>query len=435
MNIRFYHAKILLSEAGHAVSILEGELWVRGTRICYIGECADSCKIFPKDGPIIWDREIDVNGNLLMPGFKNAHTHTAMTFLRSDADDLPLSEWLNCKVFPKEERLKKGDIYWLARLGILEYLTGGITAGFDMYLSPQEMAKAAADSGFRMVLTSGFNDFVSSPEQMEEDFYAVNEMSSLTSFVTGFHAEYTTSLQNMERVAALAQKLHSPVWLHNSETRQEVEECIARYGKTPTQLTDELGMYGYGGGGYHCIWLSEEDMAVFQNRKLYAVTNPASNLKLASGICPAEQLLACGIPMAIGTDGPASNNCLDMFREMFLTAVLPKLLSMDASSMDALLVLSMAVSGGAKAMGLSECDCLAVGKKADLILIDLNQPNMQPENHILKNLVYSGSKQNVKMTMVDGKILYEEKTFHIDVSPEEIYQKANEVTRRVRGGT
>ncbi len=435
MNIRFYHAKILISEADHAFSIQEGELWVRGTRICYIGESADSCEVFQNGESVVWDREIDVCGNLLMPGFKNAHTHTAMTFLRSDADDLPLSEWLNCQVFPKEERLKKGDIYWLARLGILEYLTGGITAGFDMYLAPQEMAKAAADSGFRMVLTSGFNDFVSSPEQMEEDFYAVNEMSSLTSFVTGFHAEYTTSLQNMERVAALAQKLHSPVWLHNSETRAEVEACIARYGKTPTQLTDELGMYDYGGGGYHCIWLSEEDMAVFQNRRLYAVTNPASNLKLASGICPAEQLLSFGIPMAIGTDGPASNNCLDMFREMFLTAVLPKLLSMDASSMDALLVLSMAVSGGAKAMGLLECDSLAVGKKADLIMIDLNQPNMQPENHILKNLVYSGSKQNVKMTMIDGKILYEEGTFDIGVSPEEIYQKANEVTKRVRGGS
>lgn len=435
MNIRFYHAKILLKDAGRFFSVLDGELWVGGTEICYVGDGTDCPAVLPDGEPVIWDREIDAGGNLLMPGFKNAHTHTAMTFLRSEADDLPLGEWLNCQVFPKEERLKKGDIYWLARLGIMEYLTSGITAGFDMYLAPQEMAKAAADSGFRMVLTSGFNDFVSSLEQMEEDFYAVNEMSSLTSFVTGFHAEYTTSLQNMERVAALAQKLHSPVWLHNSETRQEVEECMARYGKTPTQLTDELGMYGYGGGGYHCIWLSEEDMAVFQNRKLYAVTNPASNLKLASGICPIEQLLSFGIPMAIGTDGPASNNCLDMFREMFLTAVLPKLISMDASSMDALEVLDMAVSGGAGAMGLLDCDSIEVGKKADLILIDLNQPNMQPQNHILKNLVYSGSKQNVKMTMIDGKILYEDQTFDIGVSPEEIYQKANEVTKRVRGGT
>ena len=162
------------------------------------------------------------------------------------------------------------------------------------------------------------------------------------------------------------------------------------------------------------------------------VTNPGSNTKLASGICPVKRLLDEGINLAIGTDGPASNNCLDMFREMFLVTGLAKLRERDASCMPAEEVLYMATAGGAYAMGLPDCDCLAVGKKADLVMIDLRQPNMQPENNLVKNLVYSGSKQNVKLTMVNGKVLYEDGTFLIGFDPAEIYTKANEIIGRMK---
>lgn len=439
----------------HKFDIIEGELWVKGDTICYIGEgkseekfsdcdstsegkalnCAGTGQEFrdnknDRETPA-WNREIDVKGNLLMPGFKNAHTHTAMTFLRSYADDLPLQEWLNKQVFPKEAQLAEQEAYWLNILGIMEYLTSGITSNFDMYIYPRMSAKAAADTGFRMVHTSGLNNFVGNLGWLEESYHAINEMSDLTSFLLGFHGEYTTSMELMKGVAKLVHKLKSPVWLHNSETRAEVEECKQRWGMTPTQLTDSLGMYEYGGGGYHCVWLEEPDFAIFKKNKMTVVTNPASNLKLASGICPTKRLVEERIAMAIGTDGPASNNCLDMFREMFLTSTLAKVREMDAECVCADEILYMATAGGAHAMKLDECDSLAVGKKADIIMIDLQQPNMQPENNIVKNLVYSGSKQNVKMTMVNGRILYEDNKFDIGFEPAEIYRRANHIIRQM----
>ena len=433
MNIRFYNAKMLLPGEGHTFTMQEGELWVKGDRICYIGDGKDVANVFTEDEIVIWEREIDVHGNLLMPGFKNAHTHTAMTFLRSYADDLPLQRWLNEAIFPREGQLTEDDVYWLNILGIMEYLTSGITANFDMYFFPEKNAQASIDCGFRTVQTSGLNNFASSLGQLEEDYHRVNEMSDLTSFILGFHAEYTTSMELMEGVAALAQKVKSPVFLHNAETALEVRECKERWGKTPTALTDALNMYQYGGGGYHCIYMEDQDFEIFRDKGLTAVTNPGSNTKLASGIANTTAFLKHGVNMAIGTDGPASNNCLDMFREMFLVTGLGKLHDRDASAVPAEEVLKMAVTGGAKAMGLTDCDCLAEGKKADLIMIDLQQPNMQPENNIVKNLVYSGSKQNVKLTMVNGKILYEDQKFSIGFEPADIYKEANRIIRSMEG--
>ncbi len=434
MNIRFFNAKILClkDDAAHEYQIIEGELWVRGNEIAYIGDGSDMGHVLQPGEVILWDREIDAAGRLIMSGFKNAHTHTAMTFLRSYADDLPLQNWLNEQVFPREGQLTEDDCYWLNILGIMEYLTSGITSNFDMYFFPPVDAKASVDTGFRTVQTSGLNNYGGTVELMEENYHIVNEMSDLTSFIVGFHAEYTTSPELMQGVAALAQKLKSPVFLHNSETKLEVEECIGRYGKTPTQLTDALGMYEYGGGGYHCVWMDDTDFEIFKKRGLTAVTNPASNLKLASGIAPVSRYVAEGIPVAIGTDGPASNNCLDMFREMFLTTALAKVKDMDAAAVPANEVLYMATTAGARAMGLGDCDDLAVGKKADLILIDLMQPNMQPENNLVKNIVYSGSKQNVVLTMVNGRILYENGNFEIGFDPKEIYAKANEIIGRMK---
>ncbi len=422
MKIRFYNAKILQTHENHTFSVLDGELWVEGQKITFVGTANEAAGRKPP----CWEREFDVQGNLLMPGFKDAHTHTPMTFLRSFADDLPLKEWLHQKVFPQEALLTKEAAYWFSLLGIMEYLTSGITSGFDMYFLTKAVTKAVADSGFRMVQTSGVNDFASSPEEMEEEYWYVNELCDRTSYLVGFHAEYTTSLEKMRSVAAVAEKLKSPVWFHNAETKQEVEDCKKRYGMTPTQLAEELQMFNHGGGGYHCIWLEEDDFEIFKRRNLTVVTNPASNLKLASGICPVKRLVDEGISVAVGTDGPASNNCLDMFREMFLVAALAKVREMDAKCVAAEEVLYMATTGGSQAMGLFDCDGLAEGKCADIIIIDLEQPNMQPQHNIVKNLVYSGSKQNVKMTMVDGRILYEDGKFDIGFAPEEIYRRAAE---------
>lgn len=451
MNIRFYNARILITkpdvpgnsrclrERGGEASespfcILEGELWVKGNTICYIGDGSDTEKVYddPDTPMILWDREIDVKSNLLMPGFKNAHTHSGMTFLRSSADDLPLQEWLYEQVFPKEGQLQEEDIYWLTALANLEYLTSGITSQFDMYFFQEQVAKVCVDMGFRVVQTKGLNNFGGTLEELEENYLKFNNYHELSSYMLGFHAEYTTSMKLMEGVAGLVQKYKAPMFVHNSETKLETDECRQRWGMSPTQLFDKLGMYDYGGGGYHCVWFDEQDMDIFAKRNLTAVTNPGSNAKLASGIAPVYEMWKKGINLAIGTDGPASNNCLDMFKEMFLVTSLAKLKYMDASVMDADDVLYMATAGGAGAMGLKDCDRLAVGKKADIIMIDLQQPNMQPINNITKNIVYSGSKQNVKMTMINGKILYEDGKFNVNLDIPEIYQKANAVVERMK---
>ncbi len=424
MNIRIYNARILTMEEGKP--LFEGELHVKGNKIAYVGPALSEV-----EGA--WDREIDAKGNVIMPGFKNAHTHSAMTFLRSYADDLPLLNWLNEQVFPMEAKLTPEDIYHLSKLAIMEYLTSGITANFDMYLTPDTIAEASKECGFRTVMVGGLNNFSQSFEGLEEWFQKYSDPEELVTFQLGFHAEYTNSRENLEKLAALSHKYKAPICAHSSESKSEVEGCIERYGVTPTALFDSLGMFDYGGSYYHCIHMTDEDLDIMAKKGIYVVTNPASNMKLASGIARIEDMLAKGIKVAIGTDGPASNNCLDMFREMFLVTALAKIKGDNAAALSADEVLKMATVNGAHCMGLMNADVLAEGKLADLIMIDLHQPNMQPINNIEKNIVYSGSKQNVKMTMVDGKILYEDGEFFIGTPAEEVYAKANEIINRMRG--
>ncbi len=402
------------------LEVIEGELHTDGNRISYIGS-SDTDRPCGK-----FDREIDARGNLLMPGFKNAHTHSPMTFLRSFADDMPLMDWLNNQVFPMEAKLTVEDAYWFSRLAFMEYLTSGITADFDMYFHQEGIVKASVDTGFRTVFVSALSNFMSSLSEVREFYNKFNNYSDLISYKLGFHAEYTASKELLEGLARLADEFKAPVFTHNSESFDEVQGCIKRNGKTPTAFLDSLGLFEYGGGGYHCIYMSDEDIEIFKKRDLTMVTNPGSNVKLASGIADVTKFLKNGVRVAIGTDGPASNNCLDMFREMFLVTGLAKLKENDASAVPAEEVLKMACTNGAIAMGLTDCDCLREGKLADLIMIDMHQPNMQPVNSIVKNLVYSGSKQNVALTMINGRILYENGKFDIGEEPERIYREANE---------
>lgn len=431
MNIRLYNARILTMEPDKPV--FEGEIWIKNEKIAYVGDTLEMSGFWTDENApcIIWDEEIDCGGNLLMPGFKNAHTHSGMTFLRSYADDLPLQAWLEEKVFPAEARLAGEDIYYLVKLAVLEYLTSGITAIFDMYLDPEATAQACMDMGMRCVLVSGLNNFTSSVRQMEEEYKKWNTGYPLISYQLGFHAEYTCSKELLAQISDLAHKFRAPVYTHMSETVKEVEDCKRRYGMPPPLFLNSLGMFDYGGGGYHCVHMTEGDMEILKHRGMYVVTNPGSNTKLASGIAPMKRFLQMGIPVAIGTDGPASNNCLDMFREMFLTAGLAKLREQDAACMDAEAVLKMATTGGARAMGLKESDVLAQGKMADIILIDLHQPNMRPLHNIPKNLVYSGSKQNVAMTMVHGRILYRNGSFHVGEDAEHIFHMADKVVKHL----
>ena len=430
--IRFYNGKLLTMDG--ELQVQEScEVWVDRDRIVLAGDagrvrefCRTQAEKAGRDGAqaeISFEREINLHGNLLMPGFKDAHTHSPMTFLRSYADDMPLQDWLYKQVFPMEAKLTPEMIYHFTKLAVLEYLTSGITASFDMYVEPEANARANLEMGFRTVLCGTLNDFKDSIETLEGFYQKYNQYHPLISYQLGFHAEYTTSEGLLRDLAELAGQYRAPVYTHLSETAAEVAGCEERYGSSPVRTLAEMGLWEYGGGGFHCVHVSEEDMDIIKEKGIYVVTNPASNAKLASGIAPICAMLEREIPLAIGTDGPASNNCLDMFREMFLVTGLAKLREQNAAACPAEAVLRMATVGGAAAMGLKDCDCIAEGKQADLIVIDLHQPNMQPEHNLVKNLVYSGSKQNVLLTMVAGRILYENGQFFTGEDPEQIYEE------------
>lgn len=430
MNYRFYNARILTmeEEKGKDCDLREifmGEVHVSDSVITYVGEK-------PLEGDVKFDREIDCKGNLLMPGFKNAHTHSGMTAMRSYADGLPLQEWLETKIFPMEAKMTGDDVKLLTKLAIMEYCTSGITAAMDMYLTPYTIADAFTECGMRVVQVSGINKFGPSLEEFEERFLKINGKNPLSTQLMGFHAEYTCDPELLEKLSDLAHKYKQPMYTHNSETEAEVNGCIERYGKTPTVFLDSLGLFDFGGGGYHCVHMTDEDLEIFRKRGMSIISNPGSNTKLASGVADITKYLDKGINVALGTDGPSSNNCLDMFREMFLVTGLAKLREKNASAVDALEVLKMATKNGAKAMLLNDSDVLAEGKQADMIMIDLFQPNMQPFNDIARNIVFSGSKQNVKMTMVAGKILYEDGKYNIGVDPYEVYAEATKIMDRLK---
>lgn len=426
MRIRLYNAR-MISFAGGDTDIKENmQVGIEDGRILYV--CADSDEL---NIQYVWDEEKNCNGNLLLPGFKNCHTHSAMTFLRSKADDLPLQEWLNKVVFPAEAKLTAEDIYAFTKLAVLEYLESGITGIFEMYLTPESIAKACRETGMRITMTGGVNNFSQSVEQLKQWIEAYNEAGDLVRFVPGFHAEYTCSKELLIQIAELAKEYKLPVYAHISETKKEVEECKVRYGMTPPAFLESIGMFENGGGGYHMVHLEDGDYEILKRNHLYAITNPGSNCKLSSGIAPVGRLLRAEIPVAIGTDGPASNNALDFFREMYLTSVLAKIKEEDAAALPAMEVLKMACHTGAHAMCVPESDSIAPGKNADLILLDLSKPNMQPMHNIGKNVVYAGSKSNVLFTMINGKILYENGEFYIGETKEQIYQTCDKIIGRI----
>lgn len=424
--IRFYNGKVLTMDS--EIRPQDTEVWVDADKISFVGKPTAE-----QLSQTTFDRQIDLHGDVLMPGLKNAHTHSPMTFLRSFADDMPLQDWLTKQIFPMEAKLTEQRVYELTKLAILEYLTSGCTAAFDMYFFRDGYVKACVEAGFRSVMCGAVTGDESSLEKLEEDFAKYNSTGSpLISFMLGLHAEYTCSKELIGGVGQLAKKYKAPVAMHSSETEREVAECIGRYDMTPTQLFDSLGVYDFGGAAFHCVHLTDEDMQILKMRNVSAVHCPASNLKLASGIAEIVKMQKYGINIALGTDGPASNNALDMFREMYLMTALQKGVNKDAAACSPQSVLKAATVGGARAMQLSDCDVIAVGKQADLAVLDLNKPNMQPVNNIVSNIVYSADKTNVRLTMCAGKVLYEDGKFNVPWDTDEVYATANEIITEMK---
>lgn len=380
-------------------------------------------------------RVIECNHNFLIPGFKNLHAHNAMVFARSLTDDVSLYEWLNEKIFPLEAKLTDEDVYYFTILGIMENLTSGITMCADMYKCYDAMAEAYYHTGYRVNLVDSvmhFDKLINPEEKFHKYNNYKDDNGNLIRYTFALHAEYTNNESTFKLMSDLIHKYKKPYFSHNSETVKEVAECKERWkGLTPTEIQEKYGLYDYGGGGYHCIHFSDHDIEIFKKHNLSIVTNAASNLKLASGIAPIKKFLREGLNVCIGTDGPASNNTIDMFREMYLISTLAKHVDKDPAAIVASEVVKMAIENGARAMGYEDTDSLQEGKRADIVLIDVNYPNMQPKNDFVSNLVYACGKNNVALTMVDGKILYEEGKFFVGEDPNYIYKKCNELIKNL----
>lgn len=358
--------------------------------------------------------DLVINGKnlLIMPGLVNTHGHAAMTLFRSYADDMPLKEWLEKKIWPIEENLTAEDVYWGTLLAIAEMIKGGTTTFTDMYFYMEKVAKAAAESGIRSVLSRGMIGFGDSAEkglQETEDFIKNwhGAEGGRVNVTIGPHAPYTCPPAFLEKVMDLAVKTGRPLHIHLSETKGEVEESISEHGKSPIELVCELGLFKYEVTAAHCVHASDHDIELMAENNVGVAHNPGSNLKLGSGIAPVAKMLEKGIRVGIGTDGAASNNNLDMIEEMRLTALVAKGVAMDPTLITAGKAIEMATALGAEALFLGNTGRLKEGFKADLIGLRLDRPHLTPLHDPQAHLVYAAAAADVELVIVNGRVLLE----------------------------
>lgn len=363
---------------------------------------------------------IDASGKLLMPGLINGHCHVPMTLLRNYADDMDLQTWLFNFIFPVEERLTCEDIYWGALLGIMEMVATGTTCFIDMYDHMNSLAKAVEESGIRAQLSRGVTNLGSGTDFSDHkglnesiDFYRQWNGAAGGRITGAFapHAIYTCSTDFIKAVIDTAQRFNAPIHVHLDETRVEHEECLEKYGKTPTRYLYDLGLFDQKTVAAHCVWITDEDTDLLKDKNVTIAHNPTSNLKLASGIAPVPQALEKAVNVILGTDGASSNNNLNMFEEIHLASLIHKGVNHDPLLISAETALRMATTNGAAALGVKDIGVIEEGAKADLILIDMDKPHILPVHNVLSAVAYSVQGSDVYMTMVDGRILYENGEF------------------------
>jgi len=357
--------------------------------------------------------EIDALGCLVMPGLINTHTHIGMSYLRGLADDQPLMEWLTKTIFPAEAKLTANQVYWSSMLSCAEMIRSGTTTFCDMYLFEQEVAKATERAGLRALVGEGLFGFPSPNygqidsgiEYTRKLIYDWKGHSRIRIGVMP-HAPYTCPPALLGLSAKLARELNVPISIHLSETKHELEEIQRDHGCSPVELLERVGLLGEDVIAAHCVHLSERDFELLKLRGVRVAHNPESNMKLASGVAPIPELLRRGIKVGLGTDGPASNNDLDMFGEMRSASLLQKVSSFDPTALSATDTLRLATSGGAAVLGLEESvGTLQPGRLADIIILDLQKPHLQPFYRPESQIVYATKGSDVRDTIVQGKVL------------------------------
>ncbi|MCR5482287.1 MAG: amidohydrolase [Clostridia bacterium] len=404
------------------ITILDENLDVK--KNMYVGTTGEKITYISSEEPKAQDGNFgetyDGKGKLLMSGFYNIHAHSPMTLLRGYGEGLALQDWLTKKVFPFEDKLTPSAVYWGTLLAMAESIRFGIVSTSDMYYFCDDMARAIDESGAKDNIARGITNFSGTPFW---DMTAAKEMKQLFETHDGsaggrikvdvsLHAEYTNDEQTARGIAEYAKEVGTSVHVHVSETKKEHEECKARHGgMTPVQFLNSTGLFDTPSIAAHCVWLEGEDFDILKEKNVTVASNPISNLKLASGVCNVPELLRRGINVGIGTDGPSSNNSLNFIEEMKVFAIASKERYGDPTAITTKEAIFAATAAGAKAQRRDDCGSLKKGNRADLIVIDLNQPHMHPVHDLTYNLVYSASGSDVVLTMSDGKVLYQNGEF------------------------
>ncbi|NMA95326.1 MAG: amidohydrolase [Clostridiales bacterium] len=384
------------------------------------------------------EKILNGHGKLALPGLINTHTHSAMSLFRGYADDMPLWDWLTKRIWPLEDRLESEDIYYLSMLSMAEMIQSGTTTFSDMYMFMDETAKAAQKVGMRAMLARGLQGYdklsdirLKESRELYEAWHGGAD--GRIKVMIGPHAIYTCCEDFLNQCMDLARELNLPIHMHISETKKEVLDCLEKHGRTPIKYLDDIGLFEIRTLAAHCVHLNEEDIQILGQRDVRVAHCPSSNLKLASGFMPAAKLIRNGIDISLGTDGASSNNNLSIIKEMNLAAIMGKAVAEDASAVSARDVINMATINGARALFMGdEIGSLEPGKRADIILIDLDKPHFKPKNDIDSLLVYSGQGQDVDTVIVDGKILMEARQLST-IDLDRLYIEIDRIKKRVMG--
>ena len=402
-------------------------IYIEGNRIAAVGE---------KPKGFREDKVIDGQDRLVIPGLINCHTHSYMAFMRNVADDLSFMEWLFGTIDPIEQQMTDEDTYWGACLAIIEMVKSGTTCFNDMQMNIHQTTRAVKESGMRAVISRGLigsgHDEAGQMRlrQAYEERDAAKDCDRL-SFMLGPHAPYTCDDEFMRVVSEEAKKNGMRIHVHLSESVSEIEQIREKYGLTPIEMADRNGLFDVPAIAAHCVQVTDEDIAILKGKKVSVVTNPASNMKLGNGFAPIGKMVEMGVNVCLGTDGAASNNSLNMFRELGLLTLIHKGVNKTPQCISAREGFRIATINGAKALGLEEeTGSIEAGKKADLAILDLNTPSLTPRNNLIAGLSYSANGSEVETVIIDGKIVMEDRKV-LTMDEELVYKKINEIIVRM----
>jgi 5-methylthioadenosine/S-adenosylhomocysteine deaminase len=383
---------------------------------------------------------IDATGKLVLPGFINGHTHVPMTLFRGLHDDVTLNDWLYKYIFPAEkENVNEDFVRWGTRLATAEQIRGGVTTFADMYYFEDAVAEETKAAGMRGVLGETFIDFPAPDNKSEAEMLAYTEKflkkwqgDPLIHAAVAPHSIYTCSQKTLRDTAGLARKYHAPILIHTGEMKKEWDDSLKQNGMSPVQYLNKISVLGPDVVSAHCIFVDEADRKTLAQRQVGCVHNPSSNMMLASGVSPVAELRAAGVAVGLGTDGPAgSNNDLDLMEEMDLAAKLAKITKMDPLALNAKTVVEMATIEGARALHMEkEIGSLETGKKADMVLISLNEPNAVPMYDVYAQLAYALKGGDVETVVIGGRIVMRDRKL-LTVNEAEVIAKAREYKKTI----